>query len=54
VFSRSSVTAIEITSASSVEHVVHEVVGHRASVGAFWSLTRIAAASGWPIQIGRN
>ena len=25
-----------------------------AALDAFWSFIRIAAASGWPIQIGRN
>jgi hypothetical protein len=55
VFSRISVTATEITSASSwpTTSLSRSCVIGRAGA-AFCNLTRIAAASGCPIQIGRK
>ena len=55
VFSRSWVTATLDTvafSSLSIEVTRSCVIGR--AVGVFWSFMRIAAASGWPIQMGRN
>ena len=54
-FSRNSVTVmrlIEAPSCSSISLTRSWVIG-RTDVW-LWSFMRIAAASGWPIQIGRN
>ncbi len=54
-FSRSSVTAtrVQFTSSSvSISATRSWVIGR--GVLAPWRRIRIAAASGWPIQIGRN
>ena len=55
VFSRSSVTdtRVHLTSSSPSISVSRSWVIGRGVV-APWSFMRIAAASGWPIQIGRN
>jgi len=55
VFSRSSVTAtrLQLTSSSESISLIRSCVIGR-GVLAPWSFIRIAAASGWPIQIGRN
>jgi hypothetical protein len=55
VLSRSSVTATCVQRASSSPRTSTSrscVIGR--GVVAPWSFMRIAAASGWPIQIGRN
>jgi hypothetical protein len=55
VFSRSSVTATrvqETSSSDSISLIRSWVIGR--GVLAPWSFIRIAAASGCPIQIGRN
>ncbi len=54
-FSRSSVTATRVHSTSSSPSISERrswVIGR--GVEAPWSFMRIAAASGWPIQMGRN
>ena len=54
-FSRSSVTDTRVHSTSSSPSMSESrscVIGR--GVEAPWSFIRIAAASGWPIQIGRN
>ena len=54
-FSRSSVTDtfVHDTSSSESTSLIRSWVIGR-GVFAPWSFMRIAAASGWPIQIGRN
>ena len=54
-FSRSSVTEtlVQATSSSVSMSLIRSCVIGR-GVFAPWSFIRIAAASGWPIQIGRN